>query len=289
MHTSEQDARIKINDLLKNAGWDLSDKFQVKTEVILSYPASTSDNEKQIYLKPKEIQVQKKGFADYVLYSQNGRPLAVIEAKKEAFEPYRAKQQVLPYAKSIGAPFIYLTNSEIIYFWDYQNDDARIINSFHSQRDLERIIHLRSTKKPLAEIAIPEFFMRQGETKELRDYQQEATRAIDYSIELGKRKFLLELPTGTGKTDLICLYIKRLIEASRAERILFLVDREQLAKQAIEAFQDLLPQYSSYWMKSSIERHEKQITVCLLQTMISRYQDFTSGYFDIVIADECHR
>jgi type I restriction enzyme R subunit len=66
-------------------------------------------------------------------------------------------------------------------------------------------------------------------------------QALDRTVELGKRRFLIELPTGCGKTDLIALYLKRLIEAGHAERMLFLVDRDQLAKQAIEAIQDLLP------------------------------------------------
>jgi type I restriction enzyme, R subunit len=80
-----------------------------------------------------------------------------------------------------------------------------------------------------------------------------------------------------------------LIQAGRAERILFLVDRDQLAKQALEAIQDILDQYSSYWLRPGVVRQEQLITVCLLQTMISRYQEFTSGYFDVVIADESHR
>jgi type I restriction enzyme R subunit len=70
---------------------------------------------------------------------------------------------------------------------------------------------------------------------------------------------------------------------------LFLVDRDQLATQAIDAIQDILNQYSSYWLRPGMMRQEQQITVCLLQTMISRYREFTSGYFDVVIADECHR
>ncbi|MGC8732027.1 MAG: DEAD/DEAH box helicase family protein, partial [Halothiobacillaceae bacterium] len=122
-----------------------------------------------------------------------------------------------------------------------------------------------------------------------RPYQKEAMQALDRTVELGKRRFLIELPTGCGKTDLIALYLKRLVQAGQAERILFLVDRDQLAKQAIEAIQDLLPNYSSYWLKPGIVRQEKQITVCLLQTMIGRYQEFTSGYFDVVVMDECHR
>jgi len=182
-----------------------------------------------------------------------------------------------------------LTNGELIYFWDYLNDDARLVNSFFSRRDLERLLEMRSHRQPLATIAIPDYYLRQGETREVRPYQKEAMRAMDHALELGKRRFLIELPTGTGKTDLICLQIKRLIDAGIAEKILFLVDREQLAKQARESITDILLQYDSYWLKPGIVRQEKQITIALLQTMIGRYPEFTSGYFDVVIADECHR
>lgn len=266
-HTTEADARIVIDDLIRQAGWDPSDKSQVLTEHALS----------------------EGGRADYLLLSRSGRPLAIIEAKRTAIEPYTAKQQALPYAKKIGSPFIFLTNGELIYFWDYGNDDARIVNSFFSRRDLERLVEMRTTRKPLATIEIPEYYLRQGETRQVRPYQREAMQALDHAVELGKRRFLIELPTGTGKTDMVCLYIKRLIQAGRAERVLFLVDREQLAKQALEAVQDILNQYSSYWLRPGMARQEQQITVCLLQTMISRYPEFTSGYFDVVIADECHR
>lgn len=266
-HSSEADARIVIDDLLRQAGWDPSDKSQVLAE----------------------FAVTEGGRVDYLLRSRSGRPIAIVEAKRTAIEPYTAKQQALPYAKKIEAPFIFLTNGELIYFWDYGNDDARIVNSFFSRRDLERLLEMRTTRKPLATIEIPNYYIRQGETREVRPYQQEAMQALDHAVELGKRRFLLELPTGTGKTDLICLYLKRLIQSGRAERVLVLVDREQLAKQALEAIQDVLSQYSSYWFKAGMVRQEQQITVCLLQTMISRYPEFTSGYFDVVIADECHR
>jgi type I restriction enzyme R subunit len=269
--SKETDARINIDDLLRQAGWNPADKSQVMTEV----SAQMADG--------------GRGRADYVLLDQRGRPLAVIEAKKRAIEPYVAKNQALPYAQKLQAPFIFLSNGELIYFWDYQNDDARIVNSFFSRRDLERLLEMRSTRQPLATIEIPEYYTRQGETRLVRPYQKETMQAIDHAIELGKRRFLLELPTGTGKTDLICLQLKRLIQSGYAEKILFLVDREQLAKQALEAIQDVLNQYGSYWLKPSVIRQEQQITVCLLQTMISRYREFTSGYFDVVVADECHR
>jgi len=289
-HSTEADARIVINDLLRQAGWNPADKSQVLTEVSVK-----GDNKDRVsapeadYLNDSPSNAGKMGRADYVMYDQNVRPLAIIEAKRNAFHPYNAKQQALPYAKTIGAPFIFLTNGELIYFWDYTEDDARIVNSFYSRRDLERLVHMRKHKIALASIKIPDYYIRSGEQRQVRPYQQDAMRALDHTIELGKRRFLMELPTGTGKTDLIALYIKRLMEAGRAERVLFLVDREQLAKQAIDALQEILTQHSSYWLKPGTVRQEKEITVCLLQTMISRYHEFTSGYFDVVIADECHR
>ena len=291
MISSEQDARIVIDDLLKDAGWDLKDKFQVRTEVPVHSDADSKIKEPNSSFSGNEFSTTNKflGRADYVLYDRDAKPLAVIEAKKSALHPYRAKQQTLPYAQSIGAPFIFLTNGELIYFWDYTNDDARVVNSFYSQKDLERIVHQRANRVPMAHIPIPVTYIRQGEVRNVRDYQQEAMQAMDHSLELGKRRFLIELPTGTGKTDLIALYLKRLIEAGRADKILFFVDREQLAKQALDAIQDILKQYSSYWLRPGVVKEEKQITVCLLQTMISKYTDYTSGYFDVVIADECHR
>jgi type I restriction enzyme R subunit len=288
--SKEADARILIDDQLRAAGWNPADKSHVLTEVKVSNGHVVAEPGAQpTALQTADGDAIPAGRADYVLLDQRGRPLAIIEAKKQAIQPYTAKQQALPYAKQIGAPFIFLTNGELIYFWDYQNDDARIVNSFFSRRDLERLVHMRAERKPLATVPIPDTYLRQGETRSLRPYQKEAMQALDRTVELGKRRFLIELPTGCGKTDLIALYLKRLVQAGQAERVLFLVDRDQLAKQAIEAIQDLLPGYSSYWLRPGMVRQEKQVTVCLLQTMIGRYHEFTSGYFDVVVMDECHR
>lgn len=285
---NETDARILIDAALRQAGWNPADKAQVRTEVqaVLATTGTMGGVREDA---PAYASVSESGRCDYVLHNANGHPLAVVEAKRGGIDPYLAKQQALPYAKRIGAPFIFLSNGELIYFWDYQNDDARVVSSFYSQRDLERLVWLRQEAKPLATIPIPEFYIRQGENRHVRPYQQECMRAIDHAVELGKRRFLIELPTGTGKTDLICLAIKRLMQAGRAERVLFLVDRDQLAQQAIGAIQDICNDRSSYWLQAGMARQEQQITVSLLQTMISRYREFTSGYFDVIITDECHR
>ena len=284
--SNETDARIVIDALLRQAGWDPADKSQVRTEVHASGPDSMEERSSIIR---EDAVIYGSGRCDYVLDCSNARPLAVVEAKRGNIDPYTAKQQALPYAKRIGAPFIFLTNGELIYFWDYQNDDARIVSSFFSRRDMERMVWLRKESQAMATIPIPDYYLREGENRTVRPYQKDCMRALDHAIELGKRRFLVELPTGTGKTDLTCLAIKRLMQAGRAERILFLVDREQLAKQALSAIQDICGDRSSYWLQAGMERQEQQITVCLLQTMISRYQEFTSGYFDLVIMDEAHR
>lgn len=298
-YESEADARIVINELLRQAGWNLADRSMVETEVPVA--GASAIREPGVHYDVRDDVNPAAGYdqmptsgstlgrADYVLYDQHSHPLAVIEAKKNAINPYVAKQQALPYAKALGAPFIFLTNGELTYFWDYQNDDARPIAGIFSQRDLERLVEMRDSRQVLATVEIPERFIRQGETHNVRPYQREAMQALDHALEMGKRRFLIELPTGTGKTDLICLYLKRLFEAGWAERVLFLVDREQLAKQALEAIQDILSSYSSYWLRPGMARQAQQITVTLLQTVIGRVDEYTAGHFDIVIADECHR
>ena len=81
---------------------------------------------------------------------------------------------------------------------------------------------MRTTRKPLATIEIPDYYLRQGETRQVRPYQQATMQAMDHAVALGKRRFLIELPTGTGKTDLVTIYVKRLIQAGRAERVRFM-------------------------------------------------------------------
>lgn len=292
-NSTEADARILIDRLLVAAQWDPADKTQVLTEHQVT--SSTSSVVRDISVQygadsSSSPVVSAKLRSDYVLLTQPGRPLAVIEAKRNALDPYFAKNQALPYAKELGAPFIFLSNGEVTYFWDWQNDDARVVNSLYSRNDLERLLHMREHQKPLATVPIPENYLRNGEPRIVRPYQREGMKALDHALAIGRRRFLLELPTGTGKTDLIVLYLKRLFEAERCKRVLILVDREQLAKQALETVQDILHHHSSYWLKAGMAPQTgMEITVCLLQTMISQHEQFTSGYFDVVIADESHR
>jgi hypothetical protein len=139
-HETEVDARILIHTLHRQAGWAPTDKSQVRIEVSVSGPAVLRDATAGAAVLEEEEESRR---TDYVLLAANGRPLAVTEAKRGRIDPHTAKQQVLPMAKCVGAPFIFLSNGELTYFWDYENGDARILSSLYSRRDLERLLYLR--------------------------------------------------------------------------------------------------------------------------------------------------
>ena len=121
-------------------------------------------------------------------------PLASDRSQEKRHQSLRGQAAGATYAKALQAPFIFLTNGDLTYFWDYRNDDARQIAGFFSRRDLERMVEMGSSRKALATVEIPEYYIRQGETRTVRPYQRETMRALDQAFELGKRRFLIELP-----------------------------------------------------------------------------------------------
>lgn len=262
----ESDVRMILDRKLREAGWDIENKNQVSTE-----------------------ELSKRGRADYLLRDRRGRPLAVIEAKRFLIDPEIGKQQALDYAKDLGCQFIFLSNGDDIYFWDFNYRSEQKVATFFSQKDLEKLLILRKSRKPLSVIPIPDRVFVQGETKEIRPYQREAIQAMDKAIESGKRKMLIVMATGTGKTLNIAIQIKRMFEAGLIERVLFLVDRIELGKQAQDTFNDYLKEYPSELLYGGRQKKESSIIIGTLPTIYSQLQNFTSGYFDLVISDEAHR
>ena len=123
-----------------------------------------------------------------------------------------------------------------------------------------------------------------------REYQIACIEALFAEVSHGRRKLLVEMATGTGKTRTAAAFVKRLFEAGIVTRVLFLVDRITLAGQAEDAFNDHLRDYPCYVLRPGRGfDHTKRITIATLQTMILEYRDLSSGYFDLVITDECHR
>lgn len=262
----ETDARILIDRGLREAGWDIEDKNQVSTE-------ETAEN----------------GRADYILKDSRGRAMAVVEAKRFSVDSSSAKQQALAYAESINAAFIFLSNGEEIYFWDYKHRPEQKVATFFSQRDLEKIQTLRLEQKPLSVVPIPEKYFKGSEWRSPRPYQKEAMQIMDKALEGGKRKMLLVMATGTGKTDTIALYLKRLFEAGLVNRALFLVDRIDLGVQTKEVFDEILKDYPSKLLYGGKQRDESSIIISTLPTLYSQLSLFTSGYFDVIVSDEAHR
>ena len=273
---NEAFSRILIDRLLEKSGWNLTDSSQVKFE------SSGSS-----------------GRADYLLMGQHG-PLCVLEAKNPHCDPYDAKEQARKYAEETKAPFIILSNGKEHWFWNYQlqsQQDAYRIERLPSRNDLEWLRQRNlNPPDPLFRALEKTYFSSQSEDILLRGYQIKATETIAKQFDQGKRSFLIEMATGTGKTVLAATMIRRFLETRNAARVLFIVDRIEPAKQAMEKFKQLLPDYSPVLYKEVKNKPNTLwgscIVVATIQSLMTgrRFQDdFTPFHFDLVINDEAHR
>nr|MDD2921464.1 DEAD/DEAH box helicase family protein [Anaerolineales bacterium] len=189
---SEAFSRILIDEELKHSKWDLLDSRQMKFE----YYTQT-------------------GRADYLLLDKNGRVLCVLEAKREDKDPYNAKEQARGYAQNLNAPFVILSNGREHWFWNLQRaqeHDAYRIERLPSQEDMERLL-LKNLQPPNPLLSVnlkPDYLKRFRDDIKLRGYQIRALDAIAKGFDNERRrKFLLEMATGTGKT-LLCAALIRL-------------------------------------------------------------------------------
>jgi len=260
--TNEAFARVKIDALLAAQGWNTQDPNAVRYEVVL--PDSTR--------------------ADYVLCDRHGRALAVIEAKRFSVSPGDAAAQAKAYAQHLGVPYVFLCNGAEVQFWDWHREAfPRPVKTFFKQDDLERRAATHSLRRELGQVPIDRRIVE-------RDYQIACIDTLCTEITHGRRKLLVEMATGTGKTRTAAAFIKRLFEANAVTRVLFLVDRIPLAKQTEDAFAEHLPDYPAYVLRAGRRfQDEKRITITTLQSMVNLYAEYSSGYFDLVVSDECHR
>ena len=262
MPTTEAFSRVEIDKLLKDVGWNLTDGRSVRYEYHLS------DGTR----------------ADYVLCDRHGRPLAVIEAKRSTINHADAAAQGRAYAEQLDVPFVFLSNGKEIRFWDFRLEaHPRPVKTFFKQDDLERRIATRQLRVDPLTIPIDKRIVE-------RDYQTECIDVLCREINQGRRKLLVEMATGTGKTRTAAALIKRLFQANAVTRVLFLVDRIPLALQTEDAFSEHLRDYPCYVLRAGRRfQDEKRITITTLQSMINIYHEYSSGYFDLIISDECHR
>ena len=264
--SNEAFARVRIDQLLKDADWKLTDGRSVRYE----YPLDDG------------------GKADYALFDRQGRALAVLEAKSTSVNLSAGEAQGQRYAEQLDVPFIFLSNGEEVWFRDKSQDaHFRRVETVFSQDDLAR-------RKAAAEIrrnpiAIPVDTRIAGGGGRL--HQTACIDVVCREIVAGRRKLLVEMATGTGKTRTAAALLKRLFEANWATRALFVVDRNTLAIQAEDAFAEHLPHLPCYRVPRIGRRFqdEKRVTIVTLQTLVNEYENYSSGYFDLIVVDECHR
>lgn len=272
-YKSEAQTRASRIDVeLARAGWSASRRNLIEEYVLRAGEPDAPDGKEQ--------------FADYVLLGNDGKPLAVVEAKRSSRDAFVGKRQASDYADEINRkfdfdPFIFLTNGKEIWFWDRVRYPERKIAGFYTRDDLERLTHQRRFAEPLGSHTIDAKIAG-------RDYQNEAIRRITEGIEAAKRKFLLVMATGTGKTRTTIAMIDLLLRAKRVQRVLFLADRRELVRQAMSEFKAHLPNESLARIEGG-ETSRARIQFATYPSLMQVYEKLSVGHYDLIVADESHR
>lgn len=283
---SEKHTRKEIIDQrLLAAGWNVTDRTQVIEEFEIIVDGSLVQEAPAPYAGHQ--------FSDYVLLGKDGKALAVVEAKKSAVDANIGKEQAKQYCfniqKQFGGelPFCFYTNGHDIFFWDLDNYPPKKVYGFPTRDDLERYTYIRQKRKSLS----GEFI----NTKIAgRDYQIGAIRAVLEAVDNRKRRFLLVMATGTGKTRTCIALVDALMRTGWAERVLFLVDRIALRDQTLDAFKEHLPN-EPRWPKQGEKEivKDRRIYVSTYPTMLNviRNEENTLSphFFDLIVVDESHR
>ena len=236
-----------------------------------------------------------KGYADYVLFGNDGRPLAVIEAKRTCEDPAVGRHQAKLYAdileKKYGRrPVVFLTNGFETRIVDNQYPERRV-SSIYSKRDLEKLFNLHSMRTSLANAAVNKSIAG-------RYYQEGAVKAVcDAFDKENRRKALLVMATGSGKTRTVILLCDVLLRHGWVKNILFLADRTSLVTQAKRSFVNLLPNLSVTNLCEDKDNYNAHCVFSTYPTMMNCIDTvcdeagklFTSGHFDLIICDEAHR
>ena len=278
---TEAETRRKYIDLdLAEAGWTIGKDCLIEVPV-MGMPNSSG-----------------KGYADYVLYGNNGKPLAVIEAKRSSADPMKGSHQAKLYADCLEnqyqqRPIIFITNGfEMQIIDDAQDDPQRVVSGIFSKEDLQRMVDQRTSKKPLIHLEIQDKITN-------RPYQKEAVTVLCESIMNHHRKLLLVQATGSGKTRVSISLVDVLRRHNYVKNILFLADRKALVSQAKKSYSNLLPDLTVCNLLENKEDPESsRMIFSTYPTMLNAIDEtkkkdgkklFTPAHFDLIIVDESHR
>ena len=270
--SEERTRKEMIDPQLETAGWYLRDHSKVKIEI----PVDGYDAEPW------------NGVTDYCLYRENGEVLAVVEAKKTSVDVRLAEAQLTHYVTEIEKhqsfrPFGFLANGYDIYFVDVGFSAERLVSGFFTRADLENLLFIRQNGKKLGAIEINNEIVD-------RSYQHEAIRRVCEAFEKGKRKALIVMATGTGKTRTVMALIDVFMRANQARHILFVADRDALVEQAkSDGFEQFLPNEPCTRLYSWDVDTSKRLYAVTLQTLSNIFEQFSPAFFDLIIFDEVHR
>jgi len=265
-----------IDLLLKEAGWPLDQE---------------RDREFEVTGMPN---AEGKGFADYVLWGDDGKPLGLVEAKRTRRDPRAGQEQARLYADCLERqfgrrPVIFYSNGYEHWLWDDTRYPPRRVQGFYKKAELELLMQRRETRRSLAEATISPTIVE-------RHYQTRAIRRIAEAFERDHdRKALLVMATGAGKTRTVIALCDLLMRCNWVKRVLFLADRVALVNQAVNAFKRHLPDAAPVNLvteKTAVGR----VYVSTYPTMMGLIDEATDGqrrfgvgHFDLVIIDEAHR
>ena len=267
--------RLLIDLALQRAGWPLDQEH---------------DREYEVTGMPNASGV---GYADYVLWGDDGKPLAVVEAKKTTVEAAAGRQQAKLYADCLEAmhgqrPVIFYTNGYEAYLWDDRAYAPRAVAGFHKKDELASLLHRRGHREPLDVTRVRNAIVE-------RYYQKRAIGSIGEQFGQKRRKALLVMATGSGKTRVAIALVDLLQRAGWVKRALFLADRVSLVNQAVAAFKAHLPESSPVNLVTEKDKAGR-VYVCTYPTMMGLIDETTGtearfgvGHFDLVIIDEAHR
>jgi len=278
MNSERQTRQQQIDLQLGRAGWAvgsrrLVEEFLVETASELREPEGAFSSANR--------------FVDYALLDRLGRLLAIVEAKRSSRDALAGERQAAEYADAVRAkygtdPFVFLANGDEIWFWHRSLYPPRKVSGFFTEEDLLRLAHLDKFGKPLTgEMPLERIIDRA--------YQIEAVKTIAEWIEAARRRFLMVLATGTGKTRVAVALVELLQRRERIQRVLFLADRRELVKQALGAFKEHLPGSPRSWIEYGTIDKDAQIHLATYPGMMSLYRQLSPGYYDLIIADESHR
>lgn len=277
-NVSEAETRkIYIDILLKEAGWD---------------PDGENVAEYEVQGMPN---TQEVGYVDYVLWGDDGLPLAVVEAKRTLIDAKVGQHQAFLYAECLQSkfgqrPVIFYTNGFETWLWDDLNYPERKVQGFYTRQELQLLINRRTERKKLSAANINRDIVE-------RYYQTEAIKRVAETFESHGRKALLVMATGSGKTRTAAALVDILSKANWAKRILFLADRRALVRQAKNAFTTHLPQLTSINLLEEKEDEDSRLVFSTYPTIMNRIDGertgdnrfYGPGHFDLIIVDEAHR